>query len=141
MVVINVHLSEDIGRQETKLAELKRLEDNLSGLILSALKEKETKIVIGGDFNYNFTPPVKIEIFGLIFAKEEPSINTCCDLLADGTIPLTNKYDHLLFSENVTLINFRNIIKSEFYLFRKMVHYFLKQVLKTVKTSLKQWRL
>ena len=43
------------------------MEHNLTGLILSALEQKETKIIIGGDFNYNFTPPIIIEIFSRIF--------------------------------------------------------------------------
>ena len=109
-VVINIHLSEDIGNQETKLPELKKLENNLSDLILSAVTNKETKIIIGGDFNYDFTPPIIIEIFTRIFTKEHPSINTCCDLLADATIPLTYKYDHLLISENLQFISFKKLI-------------------------------
>ena len=123
IVIINVHLQEPLSRRnmsayetsnisgETyeqmngrlKYTELQLMENKPTALINDALKKNTTKIIIAGDFNYDFgATAFPIKLFGKNFNKEPASLKTCCNFNLNGSEHV-NAYDHVLFTDNITL--------------------------------------
>lgn len=133
VVIINVHLQEPLTRaymsayktsnisEETyeqmngrlKYAELQLLEGKTTELINNALGKSNSKIIIAGDFNYDFGETVfPIKLFGKNFNKEPATLKTCCDFSLSGAKHMF-AYDHVLFTDNITLTGLNSPVDNK----------------------------
>lgn len=84
-----------------KIKQIKMIEKDLQHI------DRSTKIIIGGDFNFDFIPNYPIQISDINFTKEKESLNTCCDFFVEGDISMIiNKLDHFLITDNLQFLDF-----------------------------------
>ena len=123
IVIINVHLNEAINlyafkkhklegetpnmvEDRLKNVELKKLENNLTKTMKELLEKSTTKIIIAGDFNFDFKiTTFPLHLFNRIFKKESEELFTCCDTGLLG-INHEKKFDHVLITDNLEITSF-----------------------------------
>jgi len=138
-VIINVHLPESVDEYTIqnykrknpgsysqtdeeiiniiKYNELIKIEEGLDDNLKKLLKNKSTRIIISGDFNWEIKSiedfdSDNIIIFNRLFQVGSPPYNTCCDFELNGE-DYTVQFDHVLISNNnLKIIKFDNPLKG-----------------------------